>query len=695
MKRRGFTLVEALVTLLLLAVTLGVSVSYSRTSGHAASVRASAEQLAQVFRTARDRAMATGEPVAVVFPSENGSTPLSQGYYLLRGEERAQVAERHDLGRDNPHLSIFVGGWGAADARTLKLGLGSDAFRFDRFQLPNPKDYAFVFTPAGALRTNGLPHAGGVYQVVVSQGVRHQKTAYPAPDDLDVVPSHFELLAACRPYTISLSPLGQVSMREGAEGIEVTTEPLGYSAPALPAGSAPAGAAPSIVNVSVLPDMRNVVRPPGIESLVPKDGYISVTVNATSPEGWVLYCRWRDVTRGRTPGAVSSNMLERMRWDPESKVWTSTVYWRPPPDAKESWDYRLSCEVEDEHGRKAPAGLGAAIDLEVRERKLRLAYFNDMVPGVPITVVDEDSTRIRKVSHPLPDQFDRMPSWSPDGTQLAFIRFDGATGQLVMVGADGTGERVLVPSGLWIRNPCGWSPTGTRIAYLANTGICDVCICDADGQNRRNLTNTPEMEGTPTGVRGSPPLQWTPDEKYILATRATSSNMAVIKVHTDGSGSTDLYNVPGKSAGMPVLSPDGSFVVFRVMDPMGSGPIPQLWRINIDGTGLKKLAGDVEPQTYLFSSISPGGKVYYQGQILGQGRGLCEVAADGNSPPRLVLDEPGIQEASRLDCLDDSRVSLYIRAPDAPGTYVVDSATGIPRLVSNEPMESFPGGWSR
>jgi hypothetical protein len=47
------------------------------------------------------------------------------------------------------------------------------------WNLAQPKDFAFIFTPRGKLVTNGLPHFDGAYHILVSHG--GQSTAAAAP----------------------------------------------------------------------------------------------------------------------------------------------------------------------------------------------------------------------------------------------------------------------------------------------------------------------------------------------------------------------------------------------------------------------------------------------------------------------------------------------------------------------------------
>jgi Tol biopolymer transport system component len=90
---------------------------------------------------------------------------------------------------------------------------------------------------------------------------------------------------------------------------------------------------------------------------------------------------------------------------------------------------------------------------------------------------------------------DRFPAaqWSPDGTRVVFTRAAGDRRRLYVVGADGTGARLLVA-----RDFAGddeevpqWSPDGSRVAFTGWTAGCRtkiVYVVNADGAGLRQLT---------------------------------------------------------------------------------------------------------------------------------------------------------------------------------------------------------------
>jgi eukaryotic-like serine/threonine-protein kinase len=111
---------------------------------------------------------------------------------------------------------------------------------------------------------------------------------------------------------------------------------------------------------------------------------------------------------------------------------------------------------------------------------------------------------------------------SPDGTRLAFVRYDFSAGEssLVVADADGGQERVLAlrraPEGFEPDTPA-WSPDGTLITSsgYSNDGLRLVTIAVADGTERRVWD---------LGVGSLRHTAWLPDASGILALAADQSS---------------------------------------------------------------------------------------------------------------------------------------------------------------------------
>ena len=99
-----------------------------------------------------------------------------------------------------------------------------------------------------------------------------------------------------------------------------------------------------------------------------------------------------------------------------------------------------------------------------------------------IYVMNADGSNVTQVTHNDVNEFD--PIWSPNGEQLAFGRCQ-ATCDVVVINADGSGERVLINDGF----PSAWSPDGKHIAFHSTRdGDEEIFVMNADGSNPIQLT---------------------------------------------------------------------------------------------------------------------------------------------------------------------------------------------------------------
>ena len=109
---------------------------------------------------------------------------------------------------------------------------------------------------------------------------------------------------------------------------------------------------------------------------------------------------------------------------------------------------------------------------------------------VTIYDVSVRTGRIRQLTHPVGEDGDSSPSYSPDGRRIAYAR---CRGSIRVMDADGTRQRVLVRLG---RRSCpvylAWSPDGTVLAF-AYSSARSVWLVNADGTGLRALLNGPDI----------------------------------------------------------------------------------------------------------------------------------------------------------------------------------------------------------
>ena len=103
------------------------------------------------------------------------------------------------------------------------------------------------------------------------------------------------------------------------------------------------------------------------------------------------------------------------------------------------------------------------------------------------TVVNADGTNVRQLTNNT--YSDVFPSWSPDGTQIAFASDRDGDREIFVMNADGTNVRQLTNNTYndWFPS---WSRDGTQIASQSDRdGDSEIFVMNADGTNVRQLTN--------------------------------------------------------------------------------------------------------------------------------------------------------------------------------------------------------------
>jgi dipeptidyl aminopeptidase/acylaminoacyl peptidase len=245
----------------------------------------------------------------------------------------------------------------------------------------------------------------------------------------------------------------------------------------------------------------------------------------------------------------------------------------------------------------------------------RIAYVAEGEPKGPqifVHFMDAESatSQVTRV-----DQAPADVRWSPDGKQIGFSMF-------VPHPSDWKIDMPQPPEGAsWTKAPMVVDRLHYRQDRVGYTepGSVHLFVIPADGGTPRALTSGDWSVGARfDGLKGEVGWDWTPDGKTIVVDgldapdadlRYRDSDLYVIDVATGTK--RKLTSEPGTWTS-PVVSPDGRRVAFTGFShSRASYHASELYVIGLDGTGQKKLSGDLDRDTESLHWASDGSGVFF------------------------------------------------------------------------------------
>ncbi|HEV7905407.1 MAG TPA: hypothetical protein VGO96_16320, partial [Pyrinomonadaceae bacterium] len=215
----------------------------------------------------------------------------------------------------------------------------------------------------------------------------------------------------------------------------------------------------------------------------------------------------------------------------------------------------------------------------------KIAFTSERDSNQEIYIMNPDGSAQTRLTNNSASDFD--PTWSADGTKIAFISDrDGSggtgVGEIYVMNPYGNGQTRLTYNNTYDFNPA-WSPDGTKLAFVRYTIAnyefdYDIYVMDSDGSNQTRLT---------TAIGGDYDPTWSPDGTQIAfrSTRDGSSDIYVMD--SDGSNQTNLTNNTRNNAG-PAWSPDGTQIAFN----SDIGAQSDIFLMDADGSNIARLSND-------------------------------------------------------------------------------------------------------
>jgi Tol biopolymer transport system component len=208
---------------------------------------------------------------------------------------------------------------------------------------------------------------------------------------------------------------------------------------------------------------------------------------------------------------------------------------------------------------------------------------------------------------------------SPDSTQIAFIRdaiiniYDLKSDQLTQIDAG-----LQHPS---VNVNVQWSPDGRQLGFSCShdyQGQLEICIWDIASRQLQMLTNL-EAYGDYQYINLG---GWSADAKTIAFSLSYSpddagiAHVLLLEFDPETQKVTTVFDSASLKMDLNLdlaLSPDGKTILFTgiaVANETGRGRLTELYKINSDGSGLKRLVA--MDQWFLFQPVwSPDGSSFY------------------------------------------------------------------------------------
>jgi Tol biopolymer transport system component len=237
----------------------------------------------------------------------------------------------------------------------------------------------------------------------------------------------------------------------------------------------------------------------------------------------------------------------------------------------------------------------------------KIAFSSSTDGDYDIYTMNPDGSELVNLTDAFGDWNDTDPNWSPDGSKLAFASGRGGgedhlfANNIFVMNADGSDQVQLTfePDHLFSIQP-SWSPDGTQLAFASDReGDWEIFTMGPDGSEQTNITGPNQ-----TLAFDDKNPDWSPDGTRIIFEGVRAGAWEILTVDPDGTDEVNLtadddppwININGYAS----YRADGSKIVYMSQINDGSDDW-DIWVMNPDGTEKENVLPDDE-----WLDVAPG-----------------------------------------------------------------------------------------
>jgi len=294
-----------------------------------------------------------------------------------------------------------------------------------------------------------------------------------------------------------------------------------------------------------------------------------------------------------------------------------------------------------------------SVDVLPKPTKIALVRNDGIYYGWEIYTMDSSSMNLINVTKTSSE--DLCPTWSPDGTKIAFqsTREPHNLSSIYLMDADGTNVKCLTPEAKICRFPA-WSPDGKKIAYCvmrrpgssswSGGGMKTTAMAAAQVMPDVILTMNPDGTAKQYAATGWGPA-WFPDSQRIAFTSNSSGIWEIYSVNSYGSDikkhsslfkARSDYGTSLPLCEFPALavSPDGGSIAVEYPDNTPGGG-RDIFVLMLNSDKPINITNKFDGASYCPSWSPDGTKIAFTLETM-TGTGIYLMNADGSNLTKLI-----------------------------------------------------------